>query len=304
MNPFSHNCKSLAGLAVIAMALGAAGCDELSARRTIQKGDKLYTQAKYKEAIAEYEKALELDPDLDVGQHNAALAYYRLFQPGDTSAANKGYAESAAAHFLAYLETNPKDTKVIQLLTQIWLDSEQFEKALAYWDQVRAREPENPVVLARLADINRLAGRYDKALEWLARRVDLEPDEAGKVRGYIDIAQLQWSRLTKPELVDAERVQIADSGIAALQQAWELNDDNPQVQSLMGSLYQFRAVAHGASWARTVDAAAQRYHQIKAVKMARAKEPPKAPKSPEDSPEGSKDSKDPSKSSGKDVAEK
>jgi tetratricopeptide (TPR) repeat protein len=260
-------------LAVIAPLIAATGCDELNARRTIQKGDKLYTQAKYHDAIAEYEKALSLSPDLDVGHHNAALTYYRLFQPGDTSTENLGYAEAAARHFLSYLEQNPKDQKVIQLLTQIWLDSEQFEKALAYWEEVRAKDPTNPVVLARLADINRLAGRYDEALEWLEKRVELEPDQAGKVRGYIDIAQLQWSRLTKPELVDEERLAVADSGISALHRAFELNSDNPQIQSLMGSLYQFRGLAHGASWARTVDAAAQRYHQIKAVKMTRAAEP-------------------------------
>lgn len=285
MNPFPHKSNTHAGLAALTavlMALGAAGCDELSARRTIQKGDKLYTQAKYKEAIEKYEEALGKSPDLDIGHHNAALAYYRLFQPGDDSTENMGFAEASARHFLAYLEQNPKDTKVIQLLTQIWLDSEQFEKALAYWEGVRAKDSDNPVVLARLADINRLAGRHDKALEWLSKRVDMETDTAGKVRGFIDIAQLQWSRLTKPELVDEERLRVADSGIAALQKAYELNSENPQIQSLMGSLYQFRALAHGASWARTVDAAAQRYHQIKAVKMTRANEP--------------KDDKDPSKS--------
>ena len=288
MTSVSHKSRTHAGLAALAalvLGLGSAGCDELTARRTIQKGDKLYTAAKYEEAIAQYESALEKAPGLDIGHHNAALAYYRLFQPGDPSTENIGYAENAAKHFLAYLEENPKDTKVVQLLTQIWLDSEQFEKALAYWEQVRAKDPEDPIILARLADINRLAGRHDQALDWLEKRVELESDSAGKVRGYIDIAQLQWSRLTKPELVDEERVQVADSGIAALQKAWELNSDNPQVQSLMGSLYQFRALAHGASWARTVDAAAQRYHQIKAVKMARESEPA-----------SDKDKKDPAKS--------
>jgi tetratricopeptide (TPR) repeat protein len=267
----SRKVTSLALVATL-LAWGSAGCDEVSARRTIQKGDKLYTQAKYTDAIKQYEEALAKSPDLAIGHHNAALAHYRLFTPGDPSAENKVHAEKAADHFLAYLEHSPNDSKVIQLVTQIWLDSDQFEKALSYWERIRAEDPKNPLVLARLADINRMAGRFDKALELLAERVEVEPDEAGKVRGYLDIAQLQWSRLTKPELVDAERIEVADVGIAALQKAAEINKENAQLQSLMGSLYQFRALAHGASWARTVEAAAQRYHQIEAVKMARAEQ--------------------------------
>lgn len=265
----------LAAALVVVTAWGSAGCDELTARRGIQKGDKLYTQAKYKKAIEEYDEALAKSPDLEIGHHNAALAHYRLFTPGDPSEENKHHAEKAAEHFQKYLESSPNDDKVVQLLTQIWIDSEQFEKALAYWDEIRSGDPENPRVLARLADINRLAGRHDKALEWLRKRVEVEKDEDGKVRGYVDIAQLQWSRLTKPELVDAERLAVADSGIAALQKAISIHPDNPQLMSLMGSLYQFRALAHGASWARTVEAAAQRHHQIQAVKISRKAKPEK-----------------------------
>lgn len=271
----------LAAAAILLACWGASvGCDAVSARRTIQKGDKLYTQAKYADAIEQYQQALAKSPDLAIGHHNMALAHYRLFTPGDPSAENKVHAEKSAEHFLKYLEDSPGDTKVIQLVTQVWLDSDQFEKALAYWEGIRAKSPDDPLVLARLADINRMAGRFDEALEFLRKRVELEPDDAGKVRGYLDIAQLQWSRLTKPELVDAERLQVADMGIEALQKATAINPANAQLQSLMGSLYQFRALAHGASWARTVEAAAQRYHQIEAVKLTRADEPP-APDKPE-----------------------
>lgn len=255
--------------AVLVVAFASTACDELSARRSIQKGDKLYGQAKFSDAIGKYEEALGKSPDLDVGHHNAALAYYRLFTPGDPSPENANYAAKAAEHFLAYLEKNSTDTKVITLLTQIWIDSEKFDTAIAYWESVRAKNPDDPIVLARLADINRLAGRFDKALEWLEKRVEVEKDEAGKVRGYVDIAQVQWSRLTNPDLVDAERLVVADSGLAALQKAWKINQDNQLIQSLMGSIYQFRSLAHGASWARVVEAAAQRYHQIRAIQISR-----------------------------------
>lgn len=258
-------------LALVMLALvGGAGCDELQARRLVQTGDELYQEGKYTEAIAKYEEALELAPDLTTAHHNAAVASYRAFQPGVQTQANDAYASKASLHFEAYLKEHPDDLEIIGLLTNIWLDSEQYDHALSYWHAQLEKRPKDVEVLQRLGTINRQAGRYDEALKWDYARADAATDDAHRVKAYIDIAQLQYSRLTKPELVDAERLAAADAGVAALQKAIALQPKNPDLYSLLGSLYQFRALTHYSSWARVIEAASQRHHQIQRNELVKA----------------------------------
>ena len=255
-----------AALALIALA----GCNELSSRREIQEANKLYLEGRYAKAIELYETALERSPDLSVGHHNAGLAYHKLFQPGTDTPQNKAYAEKAAYHFTKYLDDESGDQKIISLLTTIWMDSDQYDKAIKYWGDVLAKNPDSRDVLEKLANINRQAGDYDKALEWHRKRVELETDNGAKVKALTDIAQMEWSRLQKPELVDAERIAVVDVGLAALQKAEQLDPKNAVVHSLIASLYQHRALAHGATWAKVIEAASQRYHQVRFSEIQKA----------------------------------
>ncbi len=282
----SSTARRIALFAVAAL-ICLAGCDELTSRREIQKGNKLYLEGRYAKAIELYDAALKRSPDLTIGHHNAGLAYHKLFQPGEETPQNTAYAEKAAYHFTKYLEDESGDQKIISLLTTIWLDSGQYDKAIQYWNQVLAKNPKSRDVLEKLANINRQAGKYDKALEWHMKRFELETDPGAKVKALTDIAQMQWSRLQKPDLVDAERVAVVDVGLAALQKAEQLDPKNGVVHSLIASLYQHRALAHGASWAKVVEVASQRYHQVRFSEIQKAlgggTKPPGAgadPKSP------------------------
>jgi len=248
--------------AAYVLSLGGA-CSELKARREIQRGDKLYEEGRYDEAIELYESALSRAPDLTTGHHNAAVASYRAFQPGVETEENLRYAEMAAEHFVAYLDTHPDDDEIVSLLTNVWLDSERYDDALKYWMAQLEEHPDDSEVLMRLGTINRQAMRYDEALRWDYRRAETAPDKAHKVKAYSDIAQLQYGRLTKSDLVDDKRIAIADSGIAALQKALELAPEEPNLHSLLGSLYQFRSLSHYSTWGRLAEVASQRYYQVR-----------------------------------------
>lgn len=258
--------------ALASVLLGAAGCEELTSRREIQDGNKLYAEGRYNKAVELYMDALQRTPDLPIGHHNAGLAYYKLFQPGVETKENRALAEKSAHHFMIYMESAPDDTKVRGLLTTIWLDSGQYDKALTYWTQVLAKNPQSRDVIEKLANINRQAGDYEKAREWHLKRVELEADNTGKVKAYYDIATMEWSRLQKPDLVDVERLAVADIGIAALQKAEQLEPKNSQVQSLMGSLYQHRSLGHGAHWAKWVETTSQKYHQGRFSEIKKAEQ--------------------------------
>ena len=263
-------------ITALCCALLVSSCSELEARRTIQKADKLYEDGKYAEAIKLYESALA-DKELATGHHNLAIAAFAAFQPGLESKANSMYAQKASEHFQAYLTTHPKDDEIIELLTTVWLDSDQTDTALAYWDKKRLEDPTSTRALRKLGSIQRMAGNYDEALKWDYTRVKLATDPKDKVRALVQIGQLQYSRLTKASMVDDERLAVADSGIAALQQAVALQPDNANLHSLMATIYQFRALAHQSGWARGIEVTSQRYHHLRRKELADAAKAAEAP---------------------------
>ncbi len=256
-------------ISAICSALLFGSCSELEARRGIQKGDKLYEEGKYAEAIELYEKSLEAS-DLAVGHHNLAVAAFIAFQPGIETKANLAYAQKASKHFQAYLKLKPNDTEIIELMTTVWLDSDQTDVALAYWEEQRAENPTDIAPIRKLGTIQRLAGNYEEALKWDYTRVELASTDKDRVLALVQIGQLQYSRLSKATMVDEERVSVADSGIQALQQALALQPENAKLHSLIATIYQFRALAHQAGWAQLADNASQRFHHIKRKALADA----------------------------------
>ena len=272
------------------LALSSSGCKELEARRTIQDGDKAYQDGLYKEAIGTYEEALG-KADIDIGHHNLAIAAYKAFQPGVQTPVNQEYGAKAAKHFMAYLEAHPDDRGIIDLLTTLWLDSEKYDEAIGYWTKELDKSPGDAKILNKLSTINRQAKRYDDALAWDQKRLDAAKDNKEKFKVYRDIAQLQYSRLTKASLLDDERLEVADSGIAALQKAISFNPEANDVYGLMATLYQFRALSHFSTWGQTIDTASQSFYQKKhrqlqlASKEALATGTPAAKDSEKDSTE-------------------
>ena len=263
--PFCETVPRFRFLTVILAAcflLGTAGCEELKSRRQIQKGNKLYAAGDYMEAIAEFEGALERTPELEIGHYNAGLAYLKVFRAGDESKENLELADGVTRHFAVYLESNPNDSVVVGLMTRVWMDSGQYEKALAFWRGELEKNPKDTEVLLILASINRQAGHWEKAVEWHYREAEVHKAAESKVKAYLDIAKLAWHLLIKKDKVTSmERLKIADTAIAALQKAEALSPDNHEVESYLVSMYDFRSLIHGMSWAQAVDKASMLYHR-------------------------------------------
>jgi tetratricopeptide (TPR) repeat protein len=262
------------GIAAALVLLSNTGCEELSARRQIQKANKLYAQGKFSKSVEEYEAALG-KADLPIGHHNAGLAYLKLFKAGIETPQNLGYAAKATEHFQTYLRAFPDDARVIGLMTQVWLDSGQYDSALAYWEQELAESPKNTEILSYLASINRQAGNWEKAVEWHYEQHEAEPGEDGKAGALVDIAKLIWHKLQdKDGLTGLERIRVADIGIGALQQAAELKPDDIDVHRYLASMFQLRAMGHGAAWAQAVDRASSQIHQGKVIELSKQHEQP------------------------------
>ncbi|MGE5184715.1 MAG: tetratricopeptide repeat protein [Acidobacteriota bacterium] len=145
--------------------------------------------------------------------------------------------------------------KTRALLTQMWIDSDQYDKAIAYWTDMLQHKPNDPDIMGSLAGINLKAGNWRKSIEWYLKVADASSDVSAKVAAYQFIGNVAWSKLNSKTLTGADTVELADRGIGALQKASVLQPDNPRPVGLQASIYNFRALAQGASWAASLDRA-------------------------------------------------
>jgi tetratricopeptide (TPR) repeat protein len=254
----------LALLALLAFALLSTGCDQIDARRQIKEANKLYKDGKFEEAAPLFESALTLEPGLAIAHHNAGLTYFKMFKAGVETPENKAVAAKATDHLGKYLDTNPNDLHIRDMITRVWVDSGDYPKALAYWQKEHDADPKNRDVIEKLAGINFKAGNWEEAASWYQKEADVSPDDAGRIAAYLNIAKLGWNKLSNREkTLGAERIRVADLSLAALQKAEALDSQSMEIEGYIASVYEFRSLAHGVSWAAAIDRASTQAHRAK-----------------------------------------
>lgn len=259
-------------LALLVCAVGT-GCEEVQARRHIQKGNSLYYQGEYEQAVGEYDQALEKKPELTIGWYNKGLTHLALFAPGAKTPENEAHAQGAIKSFNEYLKKSPKDEKARDYLLSTYIDSGHYEGALEYFEKKLAEAPNDVLAIAQLAQINAGAGKFEDANKWHRKRVAIETSPDGKADALYSIGVLSWRRLNNRfEVVGTERAKIADEGIGALEEALVIRKDHQAQLTYHNLLYRERALAHEASWARAVDLATAQLSFKKAMDIVKAQQ--------------------------------
>ena len=164
-------------------------------------------------------------------------------------------ADMAAQHFGAWLKSHPDDAESRGLMTQVWIDSSQYGKAIDYWQKMLDAKPNDPEIMGALAGINLKANDWRKSIEWYLKVAGVATDPSAKVAAYQFIGNVAWSKLNSKTLSAAESVELADRGIGALQKAAEIQPKNPKLVGLQASIFNFRALSMGASWAAALERA-------------------------------------------------
>lgn len=195
-------------------------------------------------------------------EKNVCASSYKCQKVELCSINNDAIADLAATHFGVWLKANPTDAHTRAIMTQVWIDSSQYEKAIEYWEALLEKKPKDPEIMGSLAGINLKAGDWRKSIDWFQQVAEVSKDESAKVSAYQFIGNVAWSKLNSKTLSSEESVELADYGIGALQMAAELQPKNPKLFGLMGSIFNFRSLAHGSSWAAGLDRAKAQDLQI------------------------------------------
>lgn len=166
---------------------------------------------------------------------------------------NATLADMAAQHFGAWLKAHADDTESRGLMTQVWIDSSQYQKAIDYWQKMLDAKPNDPEIMGVLAGVNLKANDWRKSIDWYLKVAAASKDSSAKVAAYQFIGNVAWSKLNSKSLSAVDSVELADRGIGALQKAAEIQPQNPKLVGLQASIFNFRALAMGASWAAALD---------------------------------------------------
>lgn len=225
----------------------------------------------------------------DCDAKNVCASSYQCLQSELCVLTPELLAEAAATNFLAWLKANPTDEDTRKQMTQVWIDSNQFQLAIDYWTGLLKDKPNDPEIMGNLAGINLKAGDWRKSIDWYLQVADIATDQSNKIGAYQFIGNVAWSKLNSKSLTAAESIELADRGIGALQKAAELSPKTAKLYGLQASIFNFRALAHGASWASAIDrASAQDLQRLSRVLAEEAKKaagggasaPPTTPSNP------------------------
>jgi tetratricopeptide (TPR) repeat protein len=137
------------------------------AQRHFRTATELKDQGKYSEALQEYRKALEVEPEYPEALNNIGFIYFQL----------KSY-DLAAQTYERALALNPDDEDLLFNLAVAYIRDNRPGRAVDPLGKILERSPKNTRALSLLAGAHIQAGDQDNAIRALLRLSEQEPEDA------------------------------------------------------------------------------------------------------------------------------
>jgi serine/threonine protein kinase/Tfp pilus assembly protein PilF len=136
-------------------------------------GDFFYAREKYPEAIAEYEKALALDPNFGSALNSGGYAY-----------ANTGNFEKAIRYFERYAAINPGQANPMDSIAELYFRMGKFDEAKAKYQEALDIRPDFSSSCRGLAYIFAIQENYPETRRWIEEFIKRAPTASEKMEGY------------------------------------------------------------------------------------------------------------------------
>jgi tetratricopeptide (TPR) repeat protein len=140
--PAGWNRKGVSLAAILVCAVAFSGCNKLKARDLLNRGVQAYKNGLYDEAIADFQKARDLDPGLLNAQLYLGTAYASQYIPGAPSEENISKGTQAIKEFQEVLKVDPNNLTAIDHIGSILFlmagtpfSPEKFEESKSYHER-------------------------------------------------------------------------------------------------------------------------------------------------------------------------
>jgi len=145
-------------------SISIASYTDEKTREFIKKGDSFILEKKYKEALEEYKKALELNEEEPVPHYKMGLAYYFL----------KDY-DKAVEHYKKALKLNPKFIKAMNNLALIYEKQDNDTEALMLYKKAVELDPDYLKARYNLGALLITMKKLDEAEEQARKIIEISP---------------------------------------------------------------------------------------------------------------------------------
>jgi tetratricopeptide (TPR) repeat protein len=230
-----------ASAAILVLAvLALPGCNKIKSKQEIKKGNDFLKASQYQSALSAYQEALRLDPGEEKLHKHIGIAYMGMYQPGSKHPKDLEFAQKAIDNLKQYVAAYPEDTKVLEYLVSMYLNTERFDDAIDFYqNELLKRNPKDSKAMQSLAMLYFKKGDFDNGVKWLKERLTVEGDNP---EVYYLIGVQAWDRSYNfPDVDPVLRAKIVDDGMAALNKAVEMKPDYFEAISYINLLYREKA---------------------------------------------------------------
>jgi tetratricopeptide (TPR) repeat protein len=212
----------------------AVGCNKLRARDQLNKGVTAYKNAKYEEAIDDFQHATALDPSLINAKMYLATAYAQQYIPGADTPDNNKMAEEAIKQYQSVLDMNPaRDQKVnaAKGIAYLYLNMKKFDDAKKYYRMAADLDPNDPEPYYSVGVIDWTAC-YQPRMEERAK-LGMKPDE--------ELSAKNKDQKKVCEELKTKNEPLIDEGIESLNKAIQLRPDYDDAMAYLNLMYREKA---------------------------------------------------------------
>ncbi|UCC39776.1 MAG: tetratricopeptide repeat protein [Candidatus Aminicenantes bacterium] len=129
------------------------------------KGNELFNQKNYQEAIEEYQNILKENPEIYIINKNVGNSYYEM-----------GDYDSAIKYYKKVLEKEPGSKEILIALGNTYLEKGDLEKGLSYFKQIDEEAITNPLTFYNFGTSFFNKGEINKAIEYYNKAITLDPN--------------------------------------------------------------------------------------------------------------------------------
>jgi tetratricopeptide (TPR) repeat protein len=227
---------------LILAVLGLAGCNKLKSKQEIKKGNEFFKAGQYEPALASYQEALRLDPEEKRIFMNIGLAYMGQYQPGSKHPRDLETAQKAIDYLEKFVQAFPEDKKTQkarEFLVSMYLATDRYDNAIKFYQEMLKTNPKDSKAMSSIAQMYFKKGDFDTAVVWLKKRLEVEGNNP---EVYYLIGVQAWDRSYNfPDISPETRAKIVEEGMQALNKAVEIKPDYFEAISYINLLYREKA---------------------------------------------------------------
>jgi tetratricopeptide (TPR) repeat protein len=172
------------GAVLAGIVLSFAGCGSFDAQTRNTTGVQLYQQAKYQEAIQEFQEATYSDPQDSDGYYNLAATYHRIGK----LQGRKTDLDQAETYYNLCLDRNDNHADCYRGLAVLLVEEGRNDDAFRLLEGWTQRQPRSADAKVELARLNDEFGNRQVAKDRLVEALDVDPSNSraltalGKIR--------------------------------------------------------------------------------------------------------------------------